>query len=102
MAAVGWAETIATLPLPSRSLASPSAPNLPTDSVVAWLTKNDRPSLPESASKVMTLAPSFWARFIAGTTALGSLGAIAIAGTWRSARLLMIAIWASALDWVGP
>ncbi len=50
----------------------------------------------------MTLAPSFWARFIAGTTAFGSLGAIAIAATWRSARLLMIAIWASALDWVGP
>ncbi len=50
LAAVGWAETIATLPLPPMDFASPSAPNLPTDSSVAWLTRNGRASGAESAS----------------------------------------------------
>src|SRR5260370_279416 len=78
-AAVGWAETMATFPLYPITSASLPAPHLPTDSVVAWLTKNGRPAGAESASNVITLAPSFWARFIAGTTALVSLGAIAMA-----------------------
>ena len=60
---------------------SRSRPEAADESLVAWLTKNGRPSLPESASKVITLAPSFCARFIAGTTASGSLGATAIAAT---------------------
>ena len=89
----------ATLPLCRPCFASSIARrNGRSNSLVAWLTKNGRPSGAESASKVMTFAPSFWARFIAGTTASGSLGATAMAGTWRSARLLMMSTCALALD----
>jgi hypothetical protein len=66
------------------------------------LTKKGRASTAESASNVITFEPMRWARFIAGATAFGSLGATAIAATRRSARLLMIAICASPLDCVGP
>ena len=92
LAAVGWADTMAIWPLLPMASASLTAPNRPTELVVAWLTKNGRASTAESASNVMTLEPMRWARFIAGATALGSLGATAMAGTRRSARLLMMAI----------
>ena len=72
LAAVGWADTTATSPLGSgpSSRISNSAPKRPIESLVAWLTKNGRPPT-ASASKVTTLAPSFCARSMAGTTASG-------------------------------